>query len=563
MKIINRGGHAILTFPVTYGNLKILREIPAEFRFAGSGCVFNPTPEAIRYIYGQFPWIEGLDQFETELETANEAMTKGAWKIEWTPYAHQKEAFEAAYNERDFMLRMGVQTGKSAIALWEGSWLSYSDGVDAVIIVAPSGVHQKWIEEEFPKFWPDCVPAEAAFWSSTMRAEEKRKFEAARRTTTIPVLAFNIEAFSTASRKAEKIVESILRQKRCFFILDESHTIKSPAAKRTRALQRLGKFAAYRRTLTGTAGPPLDYYSQYNFLDRNILGFSTYQAFKSHFAVMVNLPGKTDRRGRPIQIVAVDQSTGRKKYKNIPYLKKLIEPYTYTIATEECNDLPPKIYATIPVELTKEQRRLYEDIRNDLIIEFEGNEISAPLAIQKMVRLRQIIGGFLPDENGEAAPINKTNRRVEQMIDKIDLLDGPLIIWASFRAEIEMIGARLREEYGERQVVLYYGGDKRDAERARFQAGDARFFVSNPACGGVGFSLYVAHQMIFYSNGYDLKQRLQAEGRVLAKTQASKKCIFLDMIADNTLDERVLSALLSKYEVESQLTGTEALKWLR
>lgn len=611
-----RGKNAAIIVKLTSENLKLLRGIPSSSRFSGNVFIFDPTPVAVDYVKKNFPNLDGLDQFNQDqvIERAPVALAT-EWELDWSPYEHQKAAFKASWAKKSFMLRMGVQTGKSATALLNGAWLAWKRHIDAVLIIAPNGVHRKWIKEEIPKFWPKCVPHYAAAWGASMSRTEGMRFEDAYKTDKVSILSFNIEAFSHVKR-AEKIIQSWAAERRVFLILDESHLIKSPGSKRTQALMNLRKRAAFVRTLTGTAGQPIDYYAQYNFLDKSILGFSTFEAFKRHFAVMVGLPDraqqpytdadgepirtddrgyilgsdgiptsnrltddkgkvvvtdrfgnplKKDRRGRPIRIIATDRETGEKKYKNLEQLRNMVEPYTFTIQTEECNDLPPKLYSTVPVELTKEQRRLYETLRDETMVEFEGRTISAALIIQQMTRFRQIVGGFLPDEENNGVPINKVNPRLERMIDKISELDGAVIIWASFQAEIKMIAERLRAEYGHDQVVTYYGGDnkkQRETDRERFQDGDVRFFVSNPVCGGIGFSLYVASKMIFYSNPYGLKPRQQAEGRILSSAQSAKHCIFIDMLAEGTIDERIRNALLNDYAIESRLTGRQVLDWL-
>lgn len=613
-KIERRGKYAALTVPIP-DSLPVLRSIPAEYRFSGNVLIFDPTPEAVQYIRTHFPDAEGLDAFKSQVKQS-EPVKCGEWSLQWEPYGHQKDAFRKSWDKPAFMYRMGVQTGKSATAILNAGWLAYKGRIDAVLIIAPNGVNRKWINEEIPKFWPACVPHNAAAWSSTMRKDEASAFEQARETDKVSILSFNVEAFSASGKRAEKTLASWMRRRNVFLVLDESHLIKSPGSKRTKALFRIRKHAAFVRTLTGTAGQPIDYYSQYNFLNRSILGFSTFEAFKRHFAIMVGLPDRsqqpytdesgapirtndngvildaegkptakvlkdergkivvTDRfgnplkktvYGRPIRIIATDRATGKKKYRNLDQLKRLVTPYTFTIATEDCNDLPPKLYSTIPVPLTKEQTKLYKEFKEDMIVEFADREFDAPLVLQKMTRFRQIVGGFLPDEENKGIPINKTNPRLERMVEKIDELDGPLIIWASFQAEIEMIADRLRKEYGPDEVATYYGKDdktKREADRERFQNGDVRFFVSNPVCGGIGFSLYVASQMIFYSNPYGLKPRKQAEGRILSRAQKAKHCVFIDMIAEGTIDERIRNSLINDFEIEAELTGSQLIEWL-
>jgi SNF2 family DNA or RNA helicase len=348
-------------------------------------------------------------------------------------------------------------------------------------------------------------------------------------------------------------------------IIDESHLIKTPGAKRTRTLIRLGHAAAFRRILTGTPGNPLDLYAQFEFLNSRILNFSTYTAFKNYFAYMVELPGKEDKRGNPIKVVAVDKF-GRKKYKNVDRLRKLIQPYSFRATKDECLDLPPKVYLQLPVELSKKQWCLYTALVTELVIEFKGRCITATMAIQRMLRLRQIIGGYLPDENGDGAAIDKTNPRIEAMLNAFENFEDTyqVIVWACFKAEIEGIISALKVRFPADTCVRYTGEESsNEKERAKsaFQKGDARFFVSNPACGGVGLDLQNSFYSAFFTNSYSSIQRKQAEDRIHRIGQ-KHNCMYLDLYAEGTIDEHVINALRQKFEIEAELTGDKAIEWL-
>ena len=555
-------GRYHLRYSINANIIAAMRAIPGDGYFSGNTYIVEKTPETTNYL---------IEHFGMAGEKINKSgihnIKTGDWALSWAPYTHQKEAFKLAWDKEYFAWFLDMGTGKTALALLNAAWLAWQDKINAVLVIAPSGVHYKWVDDIY-KFWPmRCLPAAAAAFSSTMRKKEAEqvKFVLSGETGGVRILTINIEALSTATGKGMSLAKKFLQRYHAMVIIDESHLIKTPSAKRTRRIISLGKFAAYRRILSGTPGQPLDYYSQFNFLSPKILSFSTFESFKNYFAVMVELPKKRDKRGRPIKIVATDYK-GKKIYRNTEVLARLVKPYHIRIQKDDCLDLPAKNYEFIPVELSAKQRKYYETIKKDLLLEFEGKLISAPAAIQKMMRFRQIIGGYLPGENS-VAPIDEVNPRIEAVQKTINDIDEryKIIIWACFQAEITAIYDSLITEYGVGAAVKYYGGTSRDEKQAAlhdFRGGDARFFVSNPACGGIGLDLYEASYAIFYSNSYSLIDRLQAEDRIHRIGQ-KQKCVYLDCFAKNTIDEKIVNALVQKRILEAELTGDTITEWLR
>ena len=98
----------------------------------------------------------------------------------------------------------------------------------------------------------------------------------------------NVEAFST--KKGLEFATKFLNCHNTIMAIDESTTIKTPTAKRTKAILTLGKLAKYRRILTGSpvTKSPLDLYTQCGFLDSFLLGFDSYYAFRNRYATMLD-----------------------------------------------------------------------------------------------------------------------------------------------------------------------------------------------------------------------------------------------------------------------------------
>jgi len=215
--------------------------------------------------------------------------------------------------------------------------------------------------------------------------------------------------------------------------------------------------------------------------------------------------------------------------------------------------------------------------------------MTAGLAIVKMLRLQQIVGGFyVPDAIQEpnadwdldeiedastsmldhkAIPIDDHNPRIEALLEDVECSDGKVLIWARFVAEIEAITAALRKRYGKDSTETLYGlipSDKRQDAMTRFQTSDnPRFLVANPACKGVsrGQNLCKAIIQYYYSNSFSLEDRLQSEDRPHSPGQVNHLGV-IDLVAVGTLDERVIDALRAKKNLADEVTGDKFSAWV-
>ena len=88
-----------------------------------------------------------------------------------------------------------------------------------------------------------------------------------------------------------------------------------------------------------------------------------------------------------------------------------------------------------------------------------------------------------------------------------------------------------------------------------------RFFVGNPTTGGYGLTLTAAKYVIYYSNNYNLEVRLQSEDRAHRIGQ-TKNVVYIDIIAKDTIDERIVQALKKKIQLSAKTLGDKAKDWL-
>lgn len=489
------------------------------------------------------------------------------------PYKHQREIFMSSREAIAYALLMGMGTGKTKISIDTGAW-NYGQGlIDCIVVLAPNGVHRNWIDREVPAHMPAWTNYRAATWASYMKKKEQaavdRLFDPEFKG--LRVIAFNIEAFKDSTTcKAAVLVRKLCNCFNVMMIVDESSKIKTPSAKRTKAIITLGKQAVLRRILTGTpvTNGPLDIFAQFKFLGEDILGFTNYYSFKHYFAEWEKETNY--RTGHQYEVL-----TG---YRNLKELQDIVDAHGVRVTKEECLDLPEKIYQTRYVEMTPAQRKLYNDIIQRSMMEFDnGEEMTVSNVLSKLLRLQQVLGGFVPrEEFGEALPIENTNVRMNALMDVMEEADGKVIIWARFVPEIRMIAEMLKKEYGKKKVVCYYGEVKKEArEEAQilFQGvrpildddgqvidkepvpedEQARFFVGQPHSGGYGLTLHAATTVVYYSNDFSLEARLQSEDRAHRIGQ-HHPVNYVDLECLGTVDSKIVQALQNKKNLAELIT---------
>jgi len=473
------------------------------------------------------------------------------------PMTHQTEGCARLARHDVFALGAEQGTGKTWMLLADLEQRFLDNDLDAALVVAPNGVHVNWVAREIPRHLG--VPVSTAFWLSgaskrhmaTLTRQLHRDDWEVRK---LVVLAMNIDAINTKSglEHAEAFFDSFA-PRRVAMIIDESHTIKSIDAKRTRRAIELGHRARVRRIASGTlvANSPLDLFSQYEFLDTGLLGTRSYRAFVGEYAdtlppnspLVQNIMRKTGARGSPM--IVARNTDGTMKFRNLDKLSRLLAPHTYRVTKDECLDLPPKIYQTMFFELDPEQRRAYDQVARQKNWLKEDGTIDTFTALTVITKLRQVTSGFIlvdgePSDRLNAAP------RMAALEEIIDSCTGPMIIWASFREELRQIGIMLRAR--KEAVREYHGGTNQDDRTAAindFQEGRARIFLGNPAAAGLGLTLTAAETVVYYSSSFSLSERLQSEDRC-HRIGTTKHVLYIDIAGRDTIDERIASALQSK-----------------
>ena len=474
------------------------------------------------------------------------------YKFKTKPYAHQLTALEKSWNKETFAYFMEMGTGKTKVLIDNLAMLYDKGKVDGALIIAPKGVVGTWYKQELPTHLPDHIENVTVLWQPNITKKQQESLDELFGTDNkLHILVMNVEALSTL--KGKKFASSFLNSHSSMMAIDESTTIKNSSAKRTKNILELSNMAKYRRIMTGSpvTKNPLDLYSQCEFLSPWLLNFQSFYAFRNRYAEMKTIHA----RGRSIQVV--------NHFKNIGELSDKLKNFSYRVLKEDCLDLPDKIYIKRYVSLTPDQVRLYNQMKTAALAILNGKQVTSVTVLTLLMRLHQITCGHFTADDGSTQSVD--SNRLNELMSVLDETEGKAIIWANYQLSVGEIIQRIIKEHGEDSYVHYYGltsQEERQDNIRKFQEDPkCRFLIGTPQTGGYGITLTQANTVIYYSNGYDLEKRLQSEDRAHRIGQ-KKSVTYVDLIAEKTVDEKIVKALRKKINIASEVMGEELREWI-
>lgn len=464
------------------------------------------------------------------------------YRYKTKPYAHQHRIFTHSRDRRYVGLFAEMGTGKTKICIDTIAHLWKTKQITGALIIAPKGVYRNWHTKEVPAHMPDDVPLYEFVWSPTLDRHMKSQFEnlyMSRNDDKLRIIYMNVEALST--EKGGHFAMTFCKYtKSVMAIVDESTTIKSSAAKRTKVAIEATKNVAFRRIASGLPTPqsPVDMFSQLKFLDPYCLPTQSFFAFRNRYCVMREVRLGPRRFNKIVG------------FKNMDELHAIMERVGYRVLKKDCLDLPEKTYQIREVDLSDQQRDAYEALVRDTMMQINDERmrgvVTAPLMITRLVKLHQVACGHLVMDGGDI--LDFSTPRLTALDEVLDDMEPPVLIWATYRHDIRRIVDLLSKKYGPQKVAHFYGDSsskEREDALTGFYEGRVSYFVGNPAVGGYGLSLVRSHNVIYYSNSYNLEHRLQSEDRVHRIGQ-TLPVTYIDLVARGTVDEKILTALRNK-----------------
>ena len=316
-------------------------------------------------------------------------------------------------------------------------------------------------------------------------------------------------------------------------VLDESHKIKNPRAQVTKAVHKYLIHAQYKAILTATPmESPLDLWAQWFFLDKGQRLGPSFYGFRQNFF-------QPDSMGWNWE--STDE--GEK------YFNYVIRD-TGVVMKEGDLDLPPRTYQKHYVEMTRSQKKHYDELSNEFQLHLKDEMIiDTQWAMVKFGKMRQILSGFIKDDKGKYHTLATEKRNALAELLKELTPKHKVVVWCSFTREILDIMDMLN--VAAIGFVLYYGEmTPREREDAihEFQTDKSVLvFVAQIAAGSEAISLTAADTAIFYSNGYSMRIRKQAEGRTRRiGSEGFKRINYIDLVTQDSYEEDLIDLLRDK-----------------
>ena len=476
------------------------------------------------------------------------------YKFKTKPYAHQLTALEKSWDKEYFAYFMEMGTGKSKVLIDNAAMLYNQGKINGLLLVAPKGVYKNWYEDQIPTHLPDYINRKVVLWKSSDKTNEQTEklntlFQPG---TEFHILIMNVEAFSYDFGK--EFARRFLNSHTAMMAIDESTSIKTPGANRTKNILKLRDLSKYRRILTGSpvTNSPLDLFSQAQFLDPWVLKTDNYYEYRATYAIM-----RTMNLGSHSTNVVVG-------YRNLEKLTEIIKPFSMRVLKDDCLDLPEKTFMKRPIHMTPQQEKLYKETKKYAMSQLEGKVLTTNNVMVQLMRLHQISCGHFTSDDGTILDV--PNNRIKELMEILNEIQGKVVIWSQYQKDIEQIVETIRKKYDSEDIVVdYYGKttmeDRQDNIKKFQEDPKCRFFVGTTQTGGYGITLTAASTMVYYSNGYDLEKRLQSEARI-DRIGQKYPMTYIDIVTEDTIDMKIVKALRNKINIANIIMGEDYKEWI-
>lgn len=444
--------------------------------------------------------------------------------MEFIPHEYQRYAidFIKEHEEAAVLLDMGL--GKTVITLSAVADLIFDAFlVRKVLVVAPLRVAR------------DTWPAEVKKWDhlKELRVSVAVGTETERRMA----LTRDADVYVINRENVQWLVEkSGVPWKWDMLVVDELSSFKNPQAKRFKALMRVrGKIAR----VVGLTGTPasnglMDLFAEYRLIDKGVrLG-----RFISRYREEFFRPDKTNG------VVVYS-------YKPLPFAEeeiyKRISDITISMKSVDFLPMPEKVISEVEVYMDAREKHEYEKLKKDLVLEMDGDEITAANAAALCGKLSQMANGAVYTDDGKTKVFHE--RKLDALEDMIEAANGkPVMVVYWFKSDLKRIEERLREK----GITFERLDDSESIER--WNRGEIPVLLLSPASAAHGLNLQSGGScIIWFGLTWSLELYQQTNGRLWRQGQKAETVVINHIITKGTIDERILQALKGKDATQEEL----------
>lgn len=508
-----------------------------------------------------------------------------------TPHPYQLEdatkAFKLCLDVGFFALFYKPGMRKTYTSLLVNEFLYKNNHTNALFIICPKNAIKVW-KTQIPEH--SELKAEWWIWESVKSKSDNYKNELRWYLTKseYPVFIISCESLQTYNEVLINTINLFFKERKVFEIIDESAKFKNARSKRTERLLSFSYLPKFRSILNGTPTPKsiIDIWSQMESLKRIFWKEGSLSVFESMYSFKVFVRSWDGKKGYEKTITRSDVNDLQDKLDDLNYRSLLtdkqkifkiklehdIDNYNislnriesriknvqdqiapYVFYRERDISVPPVQHIEIPFELSKEETKIYKELKKTLIYTNEDGEIltlkSKGALFQKF---RQITGGSY-DRNNQ---IVDTPSKIEAILDDIETHEENVIIITSYRRNIKVISEHL-EKIG---CTATYFGDTSNSERDsiidKAVNGKLRFIVANSESIGLGVDgLQKSFHMMYV---YDIpippltwEQIIYRLDRSGQEYNVVVKHFLAEIDGNKTIDHRCLNLAKDKRDLQS------------
>ena len=444
--------------------------------------------------------------------------------MHYTPHNYQQQATQFIIDHDEAAILLGMGLGKSVItltAIWQ-LMLDYFT-ISRVLVVAPLRVAR------------DTWPAEIAKWDhldgltvAVAVGTKQDRLNALAESAMVTIINRENIPWLVNQMGGSWPFDMV--------VIDELSSFKNHRAKRFTALVKMRPFVKRWVGLTGTPASNglMDVWAQFRLLD----GGQRLGRFITRYRDRWFVPDK--RNGMQVftykpRVGAEDEIYGA------------ISDMTLSMRTTDHLQLPKLTVTTMPVVLEPKERRVYEQLKADLVLDLDGATVDAANAAALSGKLLQLASGAIYTGDGQWAPVH--GRKLDALEDLVEAANGsPLLMAYWFTHDRKRITARFPQA---REL-------KTSADIEAWNKGEIALGLIHPASAGQGLNLQSGgHLLVWFSLTWSLELYQQTNARLYRQGQ-SEPVTITHLVAEGTLDEAVLKALDAKDATQAALIDAVA-----
>lgn len=477
-------------------------------------------------------FISSARNFDIQITLENHKQRKinlpKGFEFKTKPYSYQLEGVEYGLNHNMFILgdEQGLGKTKQLIDIVVARKLR-NEVKQCLVIVGVNSIKYNWLDEI-------KIHSNESGWVLGTKFRKNGKRYEGGTVDKIEDLKNRKETFlitNVETLRNDEFVDELKKSKTIDMIaVDEAHLMRNPQSHQGKNLIKLQNIK-YKIAMTGTllVNSPLDSYSILKWLGIEKSNFTTFKKYYCNFGGFGGY-----------------QITG---FKHLDVLRESIQKNMLRRLKKDVLDLPEKTETIEYVEMSNNQWKIYDDIRNEILDNIDLITLS-PNPLTELLRLRQCTGwtGLLSSEIRESTKMD----RLVQLVEDITSNGHKVIVYSNWTSTTDVIREKLKN-YNPAFITGQLGTVERQEQKDMFQNDKScKVCVGTIGAMSTGLTLTAANYAIFYDLPWHKAAYDQASDRIHRIGQNDNVTI-IKLICKDTIDERIQEIIYNKGAISDML----------